>query len=90
MQTQAEQATAVAVGGADDGSSLLTEVDFKWLMAGQGWWIDTARFHSDPAYAARFLRLARASSSFALRQCAALLQARMGGPLAFGAGGPAG
>ena len=85
MQSQAEQATAQAAGEADDGASLVTEVDFKWLMAGQGWWIDTTRFHSDPSYAARFLRLALASSSFALRQCAALLQARMGGALACGA-----
>ena len=90
MQSQAEQATAQAVGEADDGASLVTEVDFKWLMAGQGWWIDTTRFHSDPSYAARFLRLALASSSFALRQCAALLQDLMGGPLTCGADGPVG
>ena len=24
---------------------LLTEVDFKWLMAGQGWWIDLRRLN---------------------------------------------
>ena len=90
MRSQVEQVAAAAAGGADDGASLLTEVDFKWLMAGQGWWIDTTRFHSDPSYAARYLRLAMASSSFALRQCAARLQDLMGGPLTCGADGPVG
>lgn len=91
MQIQAEQAPRVAAAeaGADEGVSLLLEVDFKWLMAGQGWWVDTLRFHDDPSYAARFLRLAMASSSSALRQCAALLQAQMGGPAAYGTGVPA-
>ncbi|MDB5930506.1 MAG: hypothetical protein JWR60_2213 [Polaromonas sp.] len=52
---------------------LLAEVDFKWLMAGQGWWIDPARFHQDPSYAGHFLELAMASPSRALRDCAASL-----------------
>lgn len=64
--------------GRIDGSiSLLAEVDFKWLMAGQGWWIDTRRFHADPVYASSFLRLAMGSPSFALRDCAALLLAQI-------------
>ena len=54
-------------------ASLLAEVDFKWLMSGQGWWVDTNRFHKEPAYAAALLKLALASQSFALRECAALL-----------------
>lgn len=37
---------------------LLARVDFKWLMAGQGWWIDPHRFESDGAYAAKVLRFA--------------------------------
>ena len=57
--------------------SMLAEVAFKWLMAGQGWWIDTVRFHSDPSYAAGFLRLARASSSLALQECAAMVEAEV-------------
>lgn len=70
-----------------DGSiSLLTEVDFKWLMAGLGWWIDTTRFHSDPAYAAGLLQLAMASPSFAVRGCAASLQAQMSRPATCNAG----
>lgn len=70
-----------AARSGDERVSLLTEIDFKWLMAGQGWWIDTTRFHRDPSYAAQFLRLALASPSFALRECAAVLQAQFGGTL---------
>ena len=79
MQVHAEQAKRVdkAVRHADEQVLLLAEVDFKWLMAGLGWWIDTARFHRDPAYAAGLLGLAMASPSFTLRDCAASLQAQM-------------
>ena len=81
MQVHAGQGAWVdgAASSGDERVSLLTEIDFKWLMAGQGWWIDTTRFHRDPSYAARFLRLALASPSSALRECAALLQAQLGG-----------
>jgi hypothetical protein len=37
--TQAREATP----NSDEHSWLLAEVDFKWPMAGQGWWIDTTR-----------------------------------------------
>ncbi len=60
---------------AGERDALLAEVDFKWLMAGQGWWVDTARFHADPDYAAQFLRSALASPCAELRECAACLQA---------------
>lgn len=53
--------------------SLLAEVDFKWLLAGQGHWIDLARFRCDSVYAAGLIALALASNSSALRECAALL-----------------
>jgi hypothetical protein len=66
-----------AAGSGDERVSLLTEIEFKWLMAGQGWWIDTTRFHSDPSYAACFLGLALASQSVALRESATLLQAQL-------------
>lgn len=78
MQVRSGQGAA---NSGDERDSLLTEIDFKWLMAGQGWWIDTTRFHCDPAYAARFLRLALESQSVALRECAALLQSQLGGML---------
>ena len=67
-----------AITGSDARDSLLTEVEFKWLMAGHGWWIDMARFRRDPAYATDLLRLALASESAALRDCAVMLQARAG------------
>lgn len=51
---------------AGERDALLAEVDFKWLMAGQGWWVDTARFHGDPDYAAQFLRSA---SRHLVRHC---------------------
>ena len=86
-------ATQVPIGdasnrSADESISLLTEVDFKWLMAGHGWWMDTTRFHRDPTYAAGLLGLAMASESFALRECAATLQAQLGGTAACSTGLP--
>jgi hypothetical protein len=57
-------------------ASLLAEVDFKWLMAGQGLRIDLARFRSDSVYSAELLALALDSDSVVLRACAALLQAQ--------------
>jgi len=60
---------------------LLARVDFKWLMAGQGWWIDPHRFESDGAYAAKVLRFALASESLALRACAASLQTQLCEPI---------
>jgi hypothetical protein len=65
-------------GGADVPALLLTEVDFKWLMAGQGWWINLQRLNGDPLYAAEILHSALTSPCAALRECAALLQAQLG------------
>ena len=60
----------------DSCASLLAEVDFKWLMAGQGLRIDLPRFRRDSVYAAGFIALALDSDSFVLRACAVLLQAQ--------------
>lgn len=81
MQSHTEQrpAPAECASGPDARVSLLAEIDFKWLMAGQGWWIDTARLHGDPSYAGGLIRLALSSPSFALRECAVWLQAQIGG-----------
>ena|GEM_PF-1449336 len=57
--------------------ALLAEVDFKWLMAGHGWQIDTARLGRDPEYAARVLQWALDSESPALRECATALHAQI-------------
>jgi len=54
--------------------TLMQDVDFKWLMAGHGWWIDTDRFHRDSSYAAQLFKLAQESGTPALRDSAALLQ----------------
>ena len=81
FQTENSHFLYDAAPSGDEEILLLEEVDFKWLMAGQGWWIDTTRLHSDPSYAARFLRLAKGSPSLALRQCATLLQVQMDRPI---------
>jgi hypothetical protein len=57
----------------DASERLLLDVDFKWLMSGFGWWIDTIRIHQDPSYATQCLNSAMASDSLALRNCAAKL-----------------
>jgi hypothetical protein len=63
---------------ADERAVLLEEVDFKWLMAGQGWWVDTTRLHTDPGYARQLFDLVDGAPSAALKDCAALLQAHTG------------
>lgn len=35
----------------DADAMFLELVDFKWLMAGRGWWLDLSRLRSDSAYA---------------------------------------
>jgi hypothetical protein len=62
----------------DESDVLLEEVDFKWLMAGQGWWIDTTRLHTDASYARQLFDLVESAPSAALKDCAALLQAHTG------------
>jgi hypothetical protein len=42
-------------------------VDFKWLMAGMGWWVDRARWRSDRSYARQCLANAMASDNACLR-----------------------
>lgn len=60
----------------DDRHVLLDEVNFKWLLAGLGLWIDMVRFHSETNYANHFLRLAEVSDSPALRDSAAALRSQ--------------
>lgn len=78
MQSQTEHRTQAKASAprVDERVLLLEEVNFKWLLAGMGLWIDMARFHNDPAYAAHLLALAEASASLALRNCAASLQGK--------------
>lgn len=59
---------------------LLARVDFKWLMAGQGWWIDPHRLQHEASYADAVLRFALESQSLALRKCAVLIRTQLGYP----------
>ncbi|CAN7767382.1 hypothetical protein [Variovorax sp. LjRoot178] len=43
-------------------------VDFKWLMAGMGWWVNLSRLQSDQAYIDECLRRAMTSDSELLRK----------------------
>jgi hypothetical protein len=58
----------------DADALLLLDVDFKWLMSGHGWWIDTPRIHQDSSYAAHCLDYAMNTTSIALLDCAAELR----------------
>lgn len=54
-------------------SGLLLEVDFKWLMAGQGRDIDPTRLMHDRGYASSCLEFALHSPCAPLRACASRL-----------------
>ncbi len=56
----------------------LVEVDFKWLMTGQGWRVDPPRLKNDPVYAKSCLQTALNSDCEALRSCARALQDELG------------
>jgi hypothetical protein len=51
-------------------------IDFKWLMAGQGWWLDMAAWGSDRAYTAQLLQCALQSDNATLRATATLVLRR--------------
>lgn len=59
-------------------NDLLLEVDFKWLMAGQGRDVDPERLMHDPAYASSCLEFALHSPCAPLRACASRLLAALG------------
>ena len=63
--------------GQQDGEIIL-EVDFKWLMAGQGCLVDPDRLKHDPLYASACLEFGLHSSCDSLRDCAASLQVELG------------
>ena len=43
-------------------------VDFKWLMAGVGWWVNLSRLQSDVTYSYECLQRALTSDSEFLRK----------------------
>jgi hypothetical protein len=45
----------------------LRMVDFKWLMAGMGWWVDLTRLRTEAAYFDQCLQRALTSDSELLR-----------------------
>lgn len=68
-------ASVHASAGDDRADITLAEVDFKWLMAGQGCWIDTARLRIDRAYAQACFAQARGLHCDPLSACASQLSA---------------
>jgi len=51
----------------EDGT-FLHLVDFKWLMAGLGWWVDLSRLQRDTVYADECIQRGLASGSKLLHQ----------------------
>lgn len=56
-----------------DGHQIVHLVDFKWMMAGLGWWVDLNRLQRDAAYASECYTRAANSSCEPLRRSAAML-----------------
>jgi hypothetical protein len=54
-------------------STFVDLVDFKWLMAGLGWWVDLSRLQHDMAYAGGCVERGLASGSNLLRERSAEL-----------------
>ena len=61
MNTTFEQASGERPASVD-------LVDFKWLMAGVGWWVNVQRLQRDRAYADECLQRAMTSGSQLLRE----------------------
>ena len=54
---------------ASEGSDrFLNLVDFKWLMAGMGWWVNLSRLQSDKAYIDECLQRAMTTDSDLLQR----------------------
>ena len=68
-----------AGGTSQQRRDMLIEVDFKWLMAGIGCWVDPERLHTDAAYASDSVQCALNSGCEPLRRCAIGLQAELSG-----------
>jgi hypothetical protein len=69
-------------------NDMLIEVDFKWLMAGCGCWIDPDRLKTDTAYSEQCLAFAARSACEPLRVCADCLRSELAGidtPAPYGA-----
>ena len=65
--------SATYAKGLEGNDAFLNLVDFKWLMAGVGWWVNLSRLQSDGAYIDECLQRALQSDSELLRQCSVKL-----------------
>ena len=54
--------------GTEAGDTFLDLVDFKWLMAGLGWWVDLSRVRRDAVYASECVQRGLASDSTLLHR----------------------
>ncbi|NDZ12723.1 hypothetical protein C7T35_10205 [Variovorax sp. WS11] len=71
--------TTIFTKGKERNDFFLDLVDFKWLMAGVGWWVDLSRLQSDRIYIEECLQRALKSDSELLRErCVELLGLRPG------------
>jgi hypothetical protein len=55
---------------------MLLLVDFKWLMAGLGWWVDLNRWRRDAGYVRECLDRGCSSPSVPLQRCVQQLRSR--------------
>ena len=65
---EAEHVNATHTNGFERDDVFLNLVDFKWLMAGVGWWVSLSRLQSDRAYIDECLQRALRSGSQLLRE----------------------
>lgn len=65
-------ATPPRIEEPDD--AFLDLVDFKWLMAGVGWWVNLSRLQCDSVYAEECLQRALSSDCSVLRMHSAKLR----------------
>ena len=73
---------ATPTSGLEGNGAFLNLVDFKWLMAGVGWWVDLSRLQSDGAYVEECLQRALGTDSALLRnRSVQLLGLRPSGPV---------
>ncbi len=60
--------TTIPVQDLDRDDAFLAMVDFKWLMAGHGWWVDLSRMKRDGRYAVECARRGLSCESPLLQQ----------------------
>lgn len=59
---------AAHIKDPEGSNRFLNLVDFKWLMAGMGWWVDLSLLQSDKGYVDECLQRALTSDSELLRK----------------------